>query len=70
MFVPEMGQFDNIIHKNLRLDDLIFKNASEKAHEMLKESSNNRLSLVELFRNIFFPRNKPQTIAGMLLTSI
>jgi len=69
MFVPEMGQFDNIIHKNLRLDDLIFKNAGEKAHEMLKESSKNHLSLIEFLRTIFFARSKSHTIAGMLLTS-
>jgi len=68
MFVPEMGQIDNIIHKNLGLDDLTFKYDREKSYEMTNEKNYNSGSILGFLKSIVFPRAKSQTIAGMLLS--
>ncbi len=69
MFVPEMGQIDSIIHRNLTLDELTFKNASEKSYEMINEKRSGLAACLNLFKSILFPPPRSRTIGGMLLTA-
>lgn len=65
MFVPEMGQPDANIYKNLLLEDLIFKNACEKSFEKMYEQKS---PLMGILKSLILPRSKPQSIPGLLLT--
>ena len=69
MFVPELGQLDNNIYKNLLLEDLTFTYASEKSFELMREQGQGRITLLGLLKSILFPHPKPRTIAGLLLTT-
>lgn len=68
MFVPEFGQKDNRIYKNLSLDDLIFKNPLDKHYEMKLEEQAGARPLLELFQSLFYSRNRAQSVAGELLS--
>lgn len=68
MFVPELGQKDNLIYKDLSLDDLIFKNPADKHLERQLDDKAGSTALLELFRAIFNSGNKAQSVAGGLLT--
>ena len=69
MFVPELGQPDNKIYKNLLLEDLTFKYAREKSFEEMQEHRPLHSTLLSVLHSILFPRAKPRTMAGLLLTT-
>ena len=69
MFVPELGQLDNNIYKNLLLEDLTFSYPSEKSFELMQDQEPGRITLLGLLKSILFPRPKSQTIAGLLFTT-
>ena len=64
MFVPEMGQPDANIYKNLLLEDLTFKFAFEKSFEKRYEQKS---PLMGILKFLILPRSIPQSIAGRLL---
>lgn len=68
MFVPEFGQIDNRIYKDLSLDDLIFKNPADKYYEMKLEEKAGATPLLGLFQSLFGSRNRAQSVAGELLS--
>jgi hypothetical protein len=70
MFVPEMGQPDGTIYKNLLLHDLVFKNPFEKKFELSLERESRAISLSRVLRWLFLPRRKLQTIGGLLLSPV
>lgn len=69
IFVPELGQFDNKIYKNLVLEDLNFKYAGEKSFEKMRENRIIRNAMLIALLALFFPRSRPLTVAGRLLIS-
>ena len=68
MFVPELGQPDGRVHRNLCLDDLIFKNTFERQIELNLDNELRKFGLFRLLRTLIFPRRKPHTIGGLLFT--
>lgn len=66
LFVPEMGQPDKNIYKNLCLDDLIFKNLMDKRNETEREKALDQFTLTRLLQSILLPTTKPQTVGGQL----
>jgi len=66
MFVPEMGQPDANIYKNLLLEDLTFNYACEKSFEKMCEQKS---LLTGILKSLMPSRAKPQSIAGLLLTT-
>lgn len=69
MFVPELGQADGQIYKQLSVNDLLFKNRSEKQYEIGLDSSKYKFSLLRILRSLFFSTHKPVTVGGLLLCS-
>lgn len=65
MFVPDLGQPDQNVYKELHLDELVFKNTEEKRFEQASRASSSLLGRV---RGLVFPRYRAQSIAGRLLT--
>ena len=68
MFVPELGQPDNRVYKNLCLDDLIFKNPFDRQIELDFEKQMRKFSIVRFLRTLIFPEKKLHTVGGMLFT--
>ena len=68
MFVPELGQFDNKIYKNISLAELVFKNTFEKVIETKREEYQSHLHLLDFLKMLFLPSNKPLTVGGLLFT--
>lgn len=68
MFVPELGQPDRMIYRNLPLYALVFKNPIEKTYELNLEKSRSVFSLAGLIRRLFLPGRKQQTVSGMLFS--
>ena len=67
MFVPELGQSDNRIHKNVPFSDLIFTNPLERMFERQNEIRLNRgWNLADFVRSLLFAKFKPLTIGGRL----
>jgi len=69
MFVPELGQADSNIYKNLVLDNITFRYGCEKSFKEMQESRRARVSWPTLVLSIFLPRIKSQTIPGLLLST-
>ena len=55
MFVPNLGQINNHIFRNLSLFDLVFQNSIEYQYELEKELENNRSVLVRFITSLIFP---------------
>ena len=70
MFVPELGQPDNKIYKNLTMNDLVFKNPFEKKFELDLERKLQKFSPLRLFKRLLSPGHRLHTVGGLLLTSI
>lgn len=70
MFVPELGQPDDHIYKNLSMDDLIFRNPFDRKIELNRENQLRRFSLKKIIRWVFSPVYKPQTVCGLLFTQV
>lgn len=68
MFVPELGQPDGRVHKNLSLADLLFKNQFEREIELNLENELRKFSITRLLRSLIFPRKKSNTVGGLLFT--
>ena len=66
MFVPELGQPDNTVYKQLTIHELIFRNPLYKRHELASEQAQ-RFNLVKLIKSLLLPNDKPVTVAGLLL---
>ncbi len=72
MFVPELGQPNNRIHKHVSLHDLVFDNPFAKKFELRLEQSleQKRTSLFFFLKDLFFPPRKPNTVGGLLFAYI
>lgn len=70
MFVPELGQIDNRIHKQLSLNELVFDNPYAKAHELKIEQRLQKLKFnpFHLIKSLFFPESRANTVGGMLFS--
>jgi hypothetical protein len=66
MFVPEIGQIDNNIYKNVAFEDLIFKNKHAREYENEYEARLERSYIAGLLQNILRKKYKPHTIGGLL----
>jgi hypothetical protein len=62
MFVPELGQYDNNIYKNVAFEDLIFRNKYESDYEARLERSRTAGLLQKILRKKF----RAHTIGGLL----
>jgi len=70
LFVPELGQPNNIIRRNLELDDLIFRNPYEKQYEIEFELELSNRSLFSYGKKLLFRAYKPQTTGGFLFITM
>lgn len=69
MFVPELGQPDRSIHRDVSLGDLTFANPHAKSYELDFESQLTRRRFTRWLRP-FASRQRPRTIGGLLLAAI
>ena len=67
MFVPEIGETDINIYRDLSLKDLIFFNPFEKEYEFKREAELSQFNLRGLLKSLFLPSNKSLTVGGQLL---
>ena len=70
MFVPELGQPDSKIYKNLPMNDLVFKNPFDHKFELDLERKLQKFSLLRFFKRLLSPGHRLHTVGGLLLTSI
>jgi len=66
MFAPDPGQFDGRIQRNIRLNELIFKNRLDFQYE-LGLQSDGAFSFLRSIGAWLFPSGHAHTTAGMLL---
>ena len=66
MFVPELGQPDNRIYKDITLHDLQFRNFIEKNFELECEHRSEKGIFMKLLKSLVFGRYRPQTVNGLL----
>ena len=69
MFVPELGQPDNKIYKNLTLNDLVFKNPFDRKLELDLERKLREFSLLRLIKQSVLPPQRLHTVGGLLFTT-
>jgi len=71
MFVPELGQINNAIHKHIPLNDLIFNNSFAKEYELKIEENLNKInkSPIHFIKALLFPTKKVGTVDGMLFAT-
>lgn len=69
MFVPELGQTDNNVHKNVPFDHLIFINPYEESFEREYEERLRKRTLAGFLQAVFFRKYQTYTIGGELLLS-
>lgn len=67
MFVPDIGQPDNRICRDLNLTDLEFTNKYEKRFELDYESSMTKSQTLNLIRLLTGRNKQPATVCGQLL---
>jgi hypothetical protein len=65
-FVPELGQTDSNIYKNVALEDLVFKNKYAEEFEREYQARLDRIYTVGLLGKLLGKKDKPQTIGGLL----
>jgi hypothetical protein len=70
MFVPELGQPDNNIYKNVAFEDLIFKNKYAEEYERYFQSHLDGLYTAGLLQKMLGRKYKPQTIGGLLFCPV
>ncbi len=72
MFVPEMGQISNRIHKHVSLNDLVFHNAFAKEYELKTERKLEKLRLnpFNYIKSLLFQNKKPSSVAGILFSMV
>lgn len=66
LFVPELGQPDNTIYKNVAFEDFIFKSKYAEEYEREYQLRLDRIYAAGLMQKILRKKYKPQTIGGML----
>lgn len=66
MFVPDLGQYDNKIYRNIDIEDLVFTNPYVKKYELDNELRFCKTSFAVFFSNAMRKKYKPQTIGGLL----
>ena len=69
MFVPELGQQNHEIYRNLHLDDLVFKNPFDKKFELSFENRMRQFSVLRLLKKLFTTGQKVHTVGGLLFTT-
>lgn len=65
LFVPDLGQADNLIHRRIGLSELVFRNRFEYEYE-LELQSGPRFPIVRFLMSFIFPTEQIHTTAGML----
>ena len=68
MFVPEMGQADSRVHRNVEFTALAFRNRNDQRFEQERERRFSEPRLQRWLRDLVFPIPRAQTVAGRLLT--
>ena len=66
MFVPELGQPDNRVHKNVPFEDLIFQNLNARNYELESELRLAGINFIEPIRKSLTRKSRPQTMGGLL----
>ena len=71
MFIPELGQIDSRIHKQLTLQELVFDNPIAQQHELRLELGriNIKSRTFNFLKSLFLSENKPNTVGGMLFAT-
>jgi len=69
MFVPELGQPDNRVYKELELAELVFRNRYEWRFELKNEEQHNGNSFARLLRQFLPQRSRPHSVNGTLFTT-
>ena len=69
MFVPELGQPDDRIHRDLFLDDLIFRNSFDRRIELNLENKLRKSSILRFLQRLVFPSQKMHTVGGLLFST-
>jgi len=67
LFVPDLGECDNRIHRNIPLDSLVFDNILELQYELSRDQGNRLARYIRSFLDLFLPISQPVTTAGLLL---
>lgn len=69
MFVPELGQSDGSIYKNLSIDELVFKNPLDRKFELGRLQAVNNFNIRRFFSWLFFGKPRSHTVGGLLFTA-
>ena len=69
MFVPELGQSDHKVYKNLLLDDLLFVNPFDRKFEHEIEKRLAKTWLLGFIKWLFNASSRSNTMGGLLLTT-
>ena len=67
MFVPDLGQADGAVKRDLTLDDLVFRNPRERSAELERERELRRFRGRRWIGSLWARRSRPVTVGGMLL---
>ena len=72
MFIPELGQANNRIHKHVSLHELVFENHFAKKFELNNEYmlEKTRSNLFYFLKKMLFPAKRPNTVGGKLFAYI
>lgn len=65
MFVPELGQVDNKVYKNISFAEILFENIFDKK---LEEKNQKKISINSLLHSVMSRKQKSQTIGGLLFS--
>jgi hypothetical protein len=68
MFVPELGQPDEQVHKNLDLTELVFLNNEERLFEMKNDKLRNKRALGRMMQSVMSVKTRPRSIGGRLFS--
>jgi len=66
LFVPESGQVNNRMHRNLKLSDLVFRNRSEYRHELEQSRTSTASGLGKYLRRSHYLSSQAVTVGGRL----
>ena len=66
MFVPEFGQADNKVYKNIAFEDLVFTNTLVEKFEKKHQERLAKYNGMNLLHKLLNRKYKPQTIGGLL----
>ena len=69
MFVPDLGQVDNKVYKNISFDEIFFENSFDRKLEQDFQVKLDKTGIIGLLHNFVRRKDKPQTIGGLLFCS-